>query len=33
MARLFGGLNAAATAQGFSSVPALQDAILAFCEE
>jgi hypothetical protein len=31
LARQFKGLNAAAAALGFASVPALQDAILAFC--
>jgi uncharacterized membrane protein len=33
LARQFGGLNAAAITLGFSSVPALQDDILAFCGE
>jgi YVTN family beta-propeller protein len=32
LARQFGGLNAAAAALGFSSVGALQNAILAFCQ-
>ena len=31
LARQFGGLNGAAAALGFASVPALQNAILAFC--
>jgi hypothetical protein len=31
LVRQFGGLNAAAAASGFSSVKALQNAILAFC--
>jgi hypothetical protein len=31
LARQFRGLNAAAAALGFPGVPALQDAILAFC--
>jgi YVTN family beta-propeller protein len=31
LVRQFGGLNAAAAALGFSSVGALQNAILAFC--
>jgi YVTN family beta-propeller protein len=31
LAKQFGGLPAAATARGFSSVPALQDAINVFC--
>src|SRR5262249_45048839 len=31
LAEQFGGLPAAATARGFSSVPALQDAINVFC--
>jgi len=33
LARQFGGLDAAASALGFPSVQALQDAIRAFCEE
>jgi hypothetical protein len=33
LAKQFGGLNAAAAALGFSSVGALQNAILAFCGE
>jgi hypothetical protein len=33
LAEQFGGLPAAATARGFSSVPALQDAINVFCRE
>ena len=33
LARQFGGLNAAASALGFPSVQALQDAIREFCEE
>jgi hypothetical protein len=33
LARQFRGLNAAAAAMGFPSLPALQNAILAFCEE
>jgi hypothetical protein len=32
LARQYGGLNAAAAALGFANVPALQDAILTFCE-
>ena len=32
LARQFGGLDAAASALGFPSVQALQDAIRAFCE-
>jgi uncharacterized repeat protein (TIGR03803 family) len=32
LAKQYGGLNAAAAALGYSSVPALQDAILDFCE-
>jgi hypothetical protein len=33
LARQFGGLNSAAAALGFASVPALQDAIMEFCWE
>jgi hypothetical protein len=33
LARQFGGLNNAAAALGYSSVSALQEAIMAFCEE
>ena len=33
LAQQFGGLDAAATALGFPSVQALQDAIREFCEE
>ena len=32
LAKQYGGLNGAATALGYSSVSALQDAIIAFCE-
>jgi hypothetical protein len=32
LARQYGGLNAAAAAQGYPSVQALQEAILEFCE-
>ena len=32
LARQYGGLNAAAAALGFPSVPALQKAIMEFCE-
>jgi YVTN family beta-propeller protein len=33
LARQYGGLNSAAAALGFSSVAALQNAIMAFCRE
>ena len=32
LARQYGGLNGAAAALGYSDVPGLQNAILAFCE-